>query len=242
MAAASLRSLGVICARGGSKRLPRKNVRPLNGVPLVAYCAGAARRARLDTAIVSTDDPEIAAICEEAGIEAPFTRPTALAADFASSPDIVGHAIDWMRKNREIEFDVVVLLQPTTPFVLPEHIDACVQALEDDSAAACCFTARTVHEPPQWMFALDGDGRVSPLLGEAIAGDQEHSQHLAEHYLPNGAVYAVRVYALAEQQRTICDPARIVIMPRERSVDIDDELDWLYAEGVARHFSFTARA
>ena len=234
-----MRSLGVICARAASKRLPRKNLRPLNGVPLVAYCASAARRARLDSVIVSTEDREIAAICVGHGVEAPFVRPEELAADYASSPDIVGHAVDWMRTQRGLDYDIVVVLQPTTPFVLPEHIDACVDALKHDAGAACCFTARPASEPPQWMFMRGEDGRVSPLLGEAIGAEREHAQLLATHYLPNGAAYAVRLAALAAQRRIICDPARIVVMPPERSVDIDDELDWLFAERVARHYSLT---
>jgi CMP-N-acetylneuraminic acid synthetase len=231
-------SLGVICARGASKRLPRKNVRPLNGTPLVAYCCAAARESRIDRVIVSTEDAEIAAVCAAWGVPAPFVRPEALASDYASSPDIVGHALDWMEHHDGGRFDVVVLLQPTTPFVLTEHIDACLDELER-SRAACCFTARAVADPPQWMFVQDGDGAARPLLGRAIEGDQEHSQRLAASYIPNGAAYAVRVDAMRAQNRIICDPARLVVMQPERSVDVDDDLDWIYAEAVARKFGFT---
>jgi CMP-N-acetylneuraminic acid synthetase len=233
-----VRSLGVICARGASKRLPRKNVRPLNGIPLVAYCCAAARESRIDRLIVSTEDAEIAEICAAWGVSAPFVRPQELASDYASSPDIVGHALDWMERNEGARFDVLVLLQPTTPFVLTEHIDACLDVLER-SDTACCFTARAVADPPQWMFVQDGEGAARPLLGKVIEGDQEHSQHLAASYIPNGAAYAVRADAMRTQGRIICDPARLVIVEPERSVDVDDELDWVYAEAVARKFGFT---
>jgi CMP-N-acetylneuraminic acid synthetase len=230
-------SLAVILARGTSKRLPRKNVRLLNGVPLVAYCCAAVRGSRADRAIVSTEDDEIARICRASGVDAPFVRPAALAEDYASSVDIISHAHEWMERESGEHFDVLVLLQPTTPFVLPEHIDQCLAAL-DDPTLACCFTARAVADPPQWMFT-QSDGRAAPLLGQAIEGNQEHSQHLAACYIPNGAAYAVRVAAMRHQNRIICDPARMVIMSPERSIDVDDELDWLYAETIARRFAFT---
>ena len=234
-------SLGVICARGASKRLPRKNVRLLNGTPLVAYCCAAARKSRIDRLIVSTEDAEIAAVCAAWGVPAPFVRPEELASDFASSPDIVGHALDWMESHEGRRFDVLVLLQPTTPFVLSEHIDACLGELER-SGAVSCFTARAVADPPQWMFVQDGESAARPLLGKAIEGDQEHSQRLAASFIPNGAAYAVRVDAMRAQNRIICDPARLVVVAPERSIDVDDELDWVYAEAVARKFGFTPLA
>jgi CMP-N,N'-diacetyllegionaminic acid synthase len=232
-----MRSIGIICARGASKRLPRKNVRLLNGVPLIAYCCAAARLSRLDRVIVSTEDAEIARVCRENGVEAPFVRPDELASDYASSPDIIGHALGWLEANEGARYDVFVLLQPTTPFVLPDHIDACLDAMAE-ARVACCFTARGVADPPQWMFRIDDAGDAAPLLGKAITGDQEHSQHLDAAYIPNGAAYAVRPVAMRAQNRIICEPSRLVLMPTDRSVDVDDELDWLYAESVAKARSF----
>lgn len=232
-----MQSIGIICARGTSKRLPRKNVKPLNGVPLIAYCCAAARQSQIDRVIVSTEDAEIASICREAGVEAPFVRPQELAFDYASSPSIIGHALEWLKTNEDVRYDAFVLLQPTTPFVLPEHIDACLDALADPRIA-CCFTAREVRDPPQWMFRIDESGDAVPQLGQAIIGDQEHSQHLAAAYIPNGAAYAVRTAAMFAQNRIICEPSRLALMPAERSVDVDDALDWLYAESVAKTYSF----
>ena len=230
-------SLGVIVARRSSKRLPGKNLLPVGELPLVGWMARAAAASRLDRVVVSTEDDEIAAVCEANGAAAPFRRPAALAADYASSPDIVGHAIDAMNAIDKTTYDCCVLLQPTTPFVLPAHIDDCLSAL-NDMDVNCAFTAREVDDPPQWMFRYNGGRRVEPLLKQAIEGDQEHSQHLAKAYIPSGAAYAFRVEAMRAQNRIICDPATIVVMDKARSVDIDDPLDLIYANVMARENRF----
>lgn len=234
-----MKSLGVIFARATSKRLPRKNLRPLNGAPLVAYMCRAALASRIGRVVVSTEDDEIAAIAERFGVAAPFRRPEALAADYAESPAILLHALDAVVAQGDGGYDVVVTLQPTTPFVLPRHIDACLEALEDHPEVNCCFTARRTAESPQWMFALDGGGVAKPFLGKPIEGEAEHSQRLPVTYFPTGAAYAVRVEALRRTNRVFADPLRIAEMEPERSVDIDDELDWLFAEEVARRYGFS---
>lgn len=230
-------SLGVIVARRSSKRLPGKNLLPVGDLPLVGWMARAAAASRVDRLVVSTEDDAIAAICEANGAAAPFRRPGPLAADFASSPDIVGHAIDTMNAIDSVVYDTCVLLQPTTPFVLPAHIDACLSAL-DELKVACAFTVRQAEEPPEWMFRYNGGQLAEPLLDKPIEGDQEHSQHLAKAYFPSGAAYAFRVDAMRAQNRVICDPATMVVMDKARSVDIDDPFDLAYAQLIARENRF----
>lgn len=234
-----MRSLGVICARGSSKRLPRKNVKPLLDLPLVQWMARAAKASGMTRAIISTEDAEIAECCRAVGVEAPFVRPEELAADYALSPDIVGHALEFCEQEEGQAYDVLVLLQPTTPFVEPANIDNCLAVLAQNPEVNCCFTARPVLDKPQWMFARDeASGLVQPLLGEAITGMTEHSQFLKPAFIPNGAAYAVRCSALRAQRRIICDPARIEVMSAERSVDVDDLLDWTVAQVTAEHCGF----
>lgn len=230
-------SLGVILARRSSKRLPNKNLLPVGGMPLVGWMARAAAAAALDRVVVSTEDDEIAAACEANGVPAPFRRPELLAADYASSPDIIGDAIERMNEIDRTEYGIAVLLQPTTPFVLPEHIDACLAALED-AGINCAFTVRDVDDPPQWMFTRGSNGAARPLLRKAISGDQEHSQHLDAVYIPNGAAYAFRVGEMHKQGRIICDPATMIVMDKPHSVDIDDAVDLALAEAVARTYEF----
>jgi CMP-N-acetylneuraminic acid synthetase len=228
-----MRSLGVITARGGSKRLPRKNVKPLLGVPLIGYIVRAALASRLDRTIVSTDDDEIADLAARFGAEVPFRRPAELAADYAADEDILRHALDWFERERGEIFDVVVKLHPTTPFVLPATIDACLDSL-GSTDAACCFAVRPASDPPQWMFRLDARGYARTLLGDRLAGDKAHSQLLDKYYFPTGAAYAVRVSELARQNCVFAEPLRVVEMDPLRAVDIDDEIDFALAEIVGR--------
>lgn len=232
-----MRSLGVITARGSSKRLPRKVVLPINGHPMIAYMCKAALAAKLDRVIVSTEDDEIMAVCRANGIDAPFRRPEELCADYAADEDIVDHAVRFCEEQEGQAYDVVVKLQPTTPFVLPEHIDACLEQVVIDGTN-CCFTARKVSEPPHWMFTQTENGEAKLLIAEAIKGQFEHSQLLPTFYFPTGAAYAVRVDALRRQNRIYCEPYRVTIMTPERSVDVDDDLDLMYADALARKYGF----
>ncbi|MBF0323929.1 MAG: acylneuraminate cytidylyltransferase family protein [Alphaproteobacteria bacterium] len=228
-----MKSLGIIQARGGSKRLPRKNVKPLLGVPLIGYIVKAALASKLTKVIVSTDDEEIAALARAFGAEVPFMRPAELAADYASDEDILFHALDWMKEHRGEDYDILVKLHPTTPFVLPESIDSCLDTVMTTDAA-CCFTARPAADPPQWIFGLDANRHAHTLLGDQLAGDKAHSQLLDKYYFPTGAAYAIRVDAMRQQNCVFAEPVRLVEMDVLRSVDIDDDLDFALAEIVGR--------
>lgn len=230
-------SLGVIVARGASKRLPRKNLIPLLGTPLVGWSIRAALASRLDRVVVSTEDAEIAGVARQFGADVPFVRPHELAADYARSDDILIHALDATEADDGRRYDLVAYIQPTTPFVTPEDIDAAIDVVAHGEAA-CCFTAREVSEPPWWMFRQDENGRARPFVDGSIEGDREHSQKLAKTYFPSGAAWVLACHALRDQHRIYCEPLRMVMMPYERSVDIDDEVDWIVAEAIGRHHNF----
>jgi len=236
-----MRALGVIQARGGSKRLPRKNVMKLNGVPLIAYAVRAAAAASsLDRVIVSTEDDEIAAIAREYGGDVPFKRPLELAADYADDESIIEHALTFCEQQDGAPYDVVVKLHPTTPFLQPDHIDACVERLRREPEVNCCFTVSHVTEPPQWMFLpASDDGEPTLMLGGKIDGERSHTQLLDRVLIPNGGAYAIRVSAFREQRRVFSDPLRLVVMDEAHSVDIDTELDFMFAEAVGRKYEFT---
>jgi CMP-N,N'-diacetyllegionaminic acid synthase len=233
-----MRALGVIPARGGSKRLPRKNILPINGRPLIAYMIGAAKASSLDRVVVSTEDDEIAGIARGCGADVPFRRPAALAEDYAQDADILLHAHDALAEQEGRGYDIVVHLQPTTPFVLPETISACVEALRA-GAANCCFAARKVSEPPQWMFRRQPDGSVVPLLDKRIEGDAIHTQWLELPFFPAGAAYAVRTEALRRTRTLFVDPLRIVEMDSRRALDVDEEIDLILADAIAKRWGFT---
>ncbi|HYL33463.1 MAG TPA: acylneuraminate cytidylyltransferase family protein [Stellaceae bacterium] len=233
-----MRALGIIPARGGSKRLPRKNVLPLNGRPLIAYMIGAARASTLDRVVVSTEDEEIAAVAMREGGDVPFRRPAALAEDYAQDSDILLHAHDAIAAQEGRGYEIIVQLQPTSPFVEPNTISACADTLRETDAN-CCFAVRKVDEPPQWMFQRISDGTVHPLLDKRISGDAIHTQLLERPFFPSGAAYAVRTEVLRRERTLFVDPLRVVEMEPLRAVDVDEEVDLMLAELVAKRWGFT---
>jgi len=233
------KSLGIIVARRQSKRLPDKVLREINGHPMIGYvCAAAAHASCLDTVVISTEDQEIASTAKSYGVSAPFLRPVELAQDFAADFDIVHHALKTVEELSGHHFDEIVLMQATTPFLQPETIDACVMKLRAGSSGTV-FSARVATERPQWMFVRTQDDHVTPLLSAALSADDQHTQNLAEAYLPTGGVYACQREALLSSRSIYASPLDIIEVPAEQSVDIDTELDLIYARMVADAFKFS---
>jgi len=222
--------IGVIHARGGSKRIPLKNIKLLAGRPLISYMVEAAVESRLlDRVIVSTDHPDIARIALEYGAEVPFMRPADLAEDIASEL-VTQHAVRFIEEQGG-RVSIALTMQPTTPFCTSEDIDACIaKMLETDLDTV--FTACEIHERPEWMYRLNGSLAL-PFTGTLVQGDAGISQKLPKLYIPNGAVWATRRSVLMEQNLITGPLSGIVIMSRERSVDIDEPVDFITAEAMA---------
>jgi CMP-N-acetylneuraminic acid synthetase len=222
-----MRAFGLIPARGGSKGIPRKNLVMLAGRPLLAYTADATRgSARLTRTMLSTDDPEIAGVGRQLGLDVPFVRPSELAGDAAPMLAVVQHALAFMRE-RELQPDVLVLLQPTSPFRRAEHIDAAVDLLERTGADSVVSVVEVPHQfNPVSVLRLEGD-RLQPFLGGGtVAGRQQKPQLFAR----NGpAVLAVRTATVAAGS-LYGDDSRAMIMTAEDSLDIDTPWDLSVAE------------
>ncbi len=233
-----MRTLGVIPARGSSKRLPRKNLLPLNGRPLIAYMIGASGASELDRVVVSTEDEEIAAVARREGGDVPFRRPAALAEDYAQDCDILLHAHDAVAEQEGRGYEIIVHLQPTSPFVLPQTISACADVIQTTDAN-CCFAVRKTNEPPQWMFRRDKDGTARPLLDKMVSGDEFHTQLLERPFFPTGAAYAVRTEILRREKTLFVDPLRMVEMDPLRALDVDEEIDLILAEAAAKRWGFS---
>jgi len=220
--------LALIPARGGSKGVPRKNLAPLCGRPLISWTIAAARASKhLDRLIVSSDDEEIIAACRTEGCEAPFVRPAELAGDEARSIDVIHHAMRWIESESRQRYGYLVLLQPTSPLRAAADIDRCLQACHYGGAPA----AVTVTEPdhsPFWMYAKDELGRLSPLITPPAPASRR--QDLPRAFRLNGAVYAARWDKLRRWDSFMVDGVLGVDMPPERSVDIDRPLDLRLAE------------
>jgi CMP-N,N'-diacetyllegionaminic acid synthase len=222
--------LALITARGGSKGLPGKNLRPVQGRPLIDFTIAAARAAAcVDRVVLSTDDDEIARVGQACGCEVPFRRPAALGSDTATSMDVVLHALDQLSHH-----DIVVLLQPTSPAREAGDIDATVQRLLAAQAPACVSVC-AANESPYWMFSLGEHARLKPLLDSPAA---TRRQDLPPVYVLNGAVYAARTDALKRIGSFLGPETVAHVMPRERSIDIDTLDDF---ENFARQLSGGSR-
>lgn len=225
--------VGVIHARGGSKRIPLKNIKLLAGKPLVAYIIEAALKAKtLSRVIVSSDHPEIIRISREAGAEVPFVRPADIAEDVPSEL-VTQHAIRFIENRDKIKVDIAVTMQPTTPFCGPRDIDGCVNTLIESDAESV-ITGNEIHERPEWMFYLDEKGYAHSFLDKILTGEIGVSQSLPKLYVPNGGVYATTRECIFERNAIIGKKLKFWIMSRERSVDIDNPIDFHIAEVVAR--------
>lgn len=220
--------LGVIAARGGSKGLPRKNVLPLAGRPLIAYTIEAALACpALTRTVVSSEDAEILDAARAAGCPAPFVRPAGLAADRSSTVDVALHALEWVETNERLTPAVVVLLPATAPLRGARHIAEAIATLLDDPEAEGVVAVTEPDYPPYWMLRI-AEGRLHWLFPEGGAAD--HRQQLPPAYQPNGSIYAVRTAVLREQRTFYPRVTAPYVMPRDASVNIDSELDFQMAE------------
>jgi len=230
------RVLAIVPARGGSKGLPGKNGRPLLGKPLLAWPVSAARSAHcIDRIIVSTDDESLAAIARAAGAEVPFMRPPELAGDRASSAEVVIHALDALAESGD-SFGYVVLLEPTSPLTEGSDIDAALSRLHGarDRADAIVGIVRLETEHPAFSVSMSGDGAISPLAGDGFES-LPRRQELTPAYRLEGSLYASEVNAFRRNgsfchRRTMGFP-----VPRYKSLEVDDLLDFVCIEAVAAH-------
>jgi len=220
--------LGVIPARGGSKGLPKKNILPLCGKPLIGYTIEAAKyAAHVDRVVVSTEDAEIAKISRSFGADV-IIRPPALATDTASTMDVVFHALDFIRRTDAP--DLLILLQATSPLRTSQDIDAAVDLFHQSE----CDTVVSVCEPrhpPYWCFTLSGSYLI-PLFGKEERTTRR--QDLLRVLCPNGAIYIARPEVLRSIGNFFGGRTVPYQMPAERSIDIDTEIDFRLADILMR--------
>jgi N-acylneuraminate cytidylyltransferase len=211
--------LAIIPARGGSKGVPRKNLREIAGKPLIAWAIEAGKKSQyIDRLILSSDDSEIISMARSWSCEVPFVRPAELARDETPGIDPVLHALRALPER----YDYIVLLQPTSPLRLAADIDGCVETCLCHHAPAC-VTVTEVDQSPFWMFRLDASRHLVPFIDQQSLPARR--QDLPKVYILNGAVYVART-AWLQQQRTFLTPETVAhIMPRERSLDVDTGLD-----------------
>ncbi len=219
-----VRVLALIPARGGSKGIPAKNLAPLRGRPVLAYSCEAARlSAQVTRAVVSTDDPAIADVARAHGIEVPFQRPAALAADDTPMLDVLRHAVAELRRLEGWEADILVLLQPTSPLRTAAHVDAAIDLLESTGADSVVSVVEVPHRFTPASLLVERDGLLLPFMADAQMATRR--QDKARVLARNGpAVLAVR-RAVVEAGSLYGADSRPLRMGAEDSVDIDEPLD-----------------
>lgn len=224
--------LYIIPARGGSKGIPRKNIKLLHGKPLIGYSIDAARGAGADDShiILSTDSEEIAAVAGELGLPVPYRRPAELATDTAGSREVIIDAMDWA-DSRGIAYDCVVLLQPTSPLREASDIEAALEAFGQKRPDMAVTVTEARDNPYYNCFETTPDGYLHISKGDGLI---TRRQDAPKAYIYNGAVYvmdpeAIRRYPLGSMPRRVPVP-----MDAAKSIDLDTPLDWLVAETLLK--------
>mgnify|MGYP001627249430 CR=1 FL=1 len=222
--------LALIPARGGSRRLPRKNVLPLAGVPLIGWSIRTAKQLpEVDQVLVSTDDAEIAEVARRYGAEVPWLRPPELATDTASSNDAIVHALDQCEAAGR-PHDLLLLLQPTSPFRDPALVrEALALCARHGGEPVVGFNPARSH--PAWCFTRADDGKVRPVVE---GGTSKRSQDLPDVIEISGNLYVMGV-AQFRRARSFFTPQTRAVVSEDRALalDIDDAFDWTVAQAVA---------
>ncbi|MBL0606368.1 pseudaminic acid cytidylyltransferase [Aeromonas caviae] len=221
-------NIAIIPARGGSKRIPRKNIKPFHSKPMIAWSILAAKKAGcFERIIVSTDDAEIAAVALEYGAEVPFTRPAEIANDYATTGEVISHAINWLINQQGQVPENVCCLYATAPFVEPDNLCQGLELLTFNKECQFVFSATRFSFPIQRAIKLDESGWVSMFHPEY---QLTRSQDLEEAYHDAGQFYWGKANAWLNKLPIFAVHTQVVLLPSHRVQDIDTQDDWLRAE------------
>lgn len=222
--------LAVIPARGGSKRIPRKNIKNFHGKPMIAWSIQAALQSGcFDEVWVSTDDAEIAQIAQGYGAEVPFLRPSELSNDFATTADVMQHAVNFFEKTKQIRPDYVCCLYATAPFVIQQDLLNGLSVIESEEVDYV-FSATTFPFPIQRAIKLTENGHVEMFSPEYF---NTRSQDLQEAWHDAGQFYWGTAEAWLNKSIIFSKQSKVVELPRYRVQDIDTADDWVRAELMA---------
>jgi CMP-N-acetylneuraminic acid synthetase len=224
--------LAIIPARGGSKRVPQKNIRLLNGQPLISFAIQAALQTTdVHRVIVSTDDETIAGVARKYGAEVPFMRPASLAKDSTPDQPVLQHTLGWLKENQNYIPDIVLYLRPTSPFKTSKIITEVIQRmLETDANRVCTMTKCNGVHHPYWMYSLSDDGLAKPFIDGIDISNYYQSQLLPPVYRLNGVVDAIKTSAVYNKNYLNEKNMAVVVVSEESAMDIDTEFDFQVCE------------
>ena len=226
--------VGFVFARGGSKGVPRKNIRPLAGKPLIGHAIETGLASQyIERMVVSTDDEEIAAVARRYGADVPFMRPPELATDKAPEWKAWQHAIRAVQDESSGDFDIFVCLPATAPLRAVEDVDACIETLLADSTVDLVITVSPAHHNPYFNMIVLDENRSARLVMEAAGvtnGPIARRQDAPVVYDQTTVCYAARPEFVLNSTRQFDGRVRAVVVPPDRALDIDTELDFQFAE------------
>lgn len=229
-----MRILGIIPARGGSKGVPGKNIKLLNGKPLLQYSSEIALESQyLTTVILSSDDTQIITVAKSLGIQVPFLRPEEFAKDTTSTLDVIIHALQWYQ-NQAIFFDAVCLLQVTSPFRTVAFLDKAIEKFITSGCDSLVSVQKVPHEyNPHWTFELNPEGNLKIATGE----DQiiSRRQELPDTYHRDGSIYIMKTEVLLQQHSLYGKSISFIESAPEFYVNIDTLADWKKAEQMIKN-------
>ena len=226
--------IGIIPARAGSKGLPTKNKKQINGKPLIGWSIETALKSEcLDTILVSTDDEEIRDIAHSYGVEAPFLRPTWLSKDDSSTMDVIDHALDFCQQ-RGNSFDCFVLLEPTSPLRKRDDVDRSLAEMLKSNADAIVSVCASEDAHPAFLFTLSGQRRLNPFLGQYPTNVRR--QEITEIYYPEGTVYASKVGPFLRRGTYYHENTIPYVVEKWQSFEIDDHVDFHIVEKLLQVF------
>jgi N-acylneuraminate cytidylyltransferase/CMP-N,N'-diacetyllegionaminic acid synthase len=242
-----LKILAIIPARGGSKRIPRKNIKKFLGKPLLAWSIEVAKKSRvLDRIIVSTEDAEIAAVAKKYGAEVPFMRPVTLAQDKTPTADVLLHALQWLYENENYSADWIILLEPPSPGRQPFHIREVVKLIKHEGHkfdSIVGISELPGHFNPLKVLTLGKRNMVTLYgKGEISANLAIRNQNLPKSYFVNSAIYAFRAQNILDPKKTLWgDKVRGYVMDLKYALDIDTPEEWIIAEARMKKLRSSAR-
>ncbi len=215
--------IAIILARGGSKRLPGKNIKMLNKKPLITWSIEAAQKSKyIDKLIVSTDSQEISNISKNFGADVPFLRPKNISQDITTSEDTLLHVLKWIKDNEEKKYDYFILLQPTSPLRTAKHIDEAITLFDANKDADTLVSITKNSKNPYWLQKINKKGYIQQYFKPA--------NNLSELYIPNGAIFIGKAQEFIKTKKLYTSKTIGYTMDKMVSIDIDNELDFKLAE------------
>lgn len=230
-----MKILGISLARGGSKSVPKKNIKKLNGIPLIEYTIKEALKSRyIDRYIVSTDDLEIKKVSESCGAEVPFLRPSEFSQDTSSSVSALKHAVEWIENNEGIKYDYIIELMVTNPLKDVNDIDSCIEKLIKTNADSVIAVNRLEDHHPARIKKIVEDRIVDFCIPEK---NESRRQDLKpEAYIRSGCIYAIkRNHLMIENKRYGSKESRPYILNENKAINIDTIYDFMIAEQIIKN-------